>query len=174
MVVTQQTSIIQRRILKFTAPQTKAEFETNVKQFEAEMLLVDETPILLPDDGFDLVLPELKYTDVMEGDTLAARASALIEEQKQKPKNNDGLTLDELSKGRTNDKLRKNLMSKLTYEKIWLTPKEKPKQYETAIIFDWDDTLLCTTFINPSGVYHDIELNGTVQQHIKLLEITTK
>ena len=82
--------------------------------------------------------------------------------------------MDELSKGRTNDKLRKNLMSKLTYEKIWLTPKEKPKQYETAIIFDWDDTLLCTTFINPSGVYHDIELNGTVQQHIKLLEITTK
>lgn len=43
------------------------------------------------------------------------------EEQKQKPKN-DGLTLDELSKGRTNDKLRKKLMSKLTYEKIWLTP----------------------------------------------------
>ena len=27
--------------------------------------------------------------------------------------------------------------------------KEKPKKYETAIIFDWDDTLLPTTFIIP-------------------------
>ncbi len=159
--------------MRYTAPQTKAEFETNVKQFEAEVTIVDVTPIMLPDDGFDLVLPELKFSDAAENDAIGARASALLEEQKQKPKN-DGLTLEEVSKGRTNDKLRKNLMSKLTYEKIWLTPKEKPKQYETAIIFDWDDTLLCTTFINPSGVYHDIELNGTVQQHIKLLEITTK
>ena len=58
-----------------------------------------------------------------------------------------------MSRARTGDKLRNNLLRKLTYEKIWLTPKEKPKQYETAIIFDWDDTLLCTSFISPKGVY---------------------
>ena len=51
------------------------------------------------------------------------------------------------------NKHRERLLRKLTYEKIWLTPAEKPKPYETAIIFDWDDTLLCTSFINPSGVY---------------------
>lgn len=65
-------------------------------------------------------------------------------------------------------------MSRLTYEGIWLTPDKKPKHYETAIIFDWDDTLLCTSFISPFGVYRDVVLEGTVLQHIKLLEQTTK
>ena len=46
----------------------------------------------------------------------------------------------------------------------------KPKQYETAIIFDWDDTLLCTSFISPNGVYQDVDLGPNVMQHIKLLE----
>ena len=51
---------------------------------------------------------------------------------------------------------------------------EKPKQYETAIIFDWDDTLLCTSFISPKGVYRDESLNPVVMQHISQLEQTTK
>lgn len=67
-----------------------------------------------------------------------------------------------MSRDRTGDKLRKNLLSRLTYEKIWLTPNEKPKPYETAIIFDWDDTLLCTSFISPKGVYQDVELGDAV------------
>lgn len=98
-----------------------------------------------------------------------------IPEQKLAEDNRqDGFRLDNLSKDRTGDKLRKNLLSRLTYEKIWLTPQQKPKKYETAIIFDWDDTLLCTSFINPSGVYQGVELSGNVQQHIKLLEATAK
>lgn len=75
-----------------------------------------------------------------------------------------------MSRDRAGDKLRKNLLSRLTYEKIWLTPMAKPKQYETAIIFDWDDTLLCTSFISPNGVYQDVDLGPNVMQHIKLLE----
>jgi hypothetical protein len=71
-----------------------------------------------------------------------------MEETKQQTQ---GVSLN--TKVKNADKLRRNLMSRLTYEKIWLTPQEKPKFYETAIIFDWDDTLLCTSFINPSGVY---------------------
>ena len=61
-------------------------------------------------------------------------------------------------------------MSKLTYQKIWLTPVEKPKLHETAIIFDWDDTLLCTSFISPNGYYEPVELNPTAKNHIKTLE----
>jgi hypothetical protein len=68
------------------------------------------------------------------------------------------------------DKSRKKLLSRLSQEKIWLAPEEKPKNYETAIIFDWDDTLLCTSFINPSGVYQNVELGQSVAQTIKLLE----
>jgi hypothetical protein len=26
--------------------------------------------------------------------------------------------------------------------------------YESVIIFDWDDTILCTSFINPTGVFN--------------------
>lgn len=74
----------------------------------------------------------------------------------------ESFNLGNISKDRTGDKLRKNLLSRLTYEKIWLTPQEKPKSYETAIIFDWDDTLLCTSFINPAGVYQNVELGPTV------------
>jgi len=79
-----------------------------------------------------------------------------------------------MSRDRAGDKLRKNLLSRLTYEKIWLTPMEKPKKYETAILFDWDDTLLCTSFISPSGVYKNVQLSKAVMQSIKVLERTTK
>ena len=39
----------------------------------------------------------------------------------------EGFRLDQMSRDRAGDKLRKNLLSRLTYEKIWLTPMEKPK-----------------------------------------------
>jgi hypothetical protein len=48
--------------------------------------------------------------------------------------------------------------------------KKEKKNYKTAIIFDWDDTLLCTSFINPSGVYKNAPLSGPVLAHIKILE----
>jgi hypothetical protein len=79
----------------------------------------------------------------------------------------DGFSLDFISKNRTNDSIRRNFLSKLTYQKIWLTPLDKPKLHETAIIFDWDDTLLCTSFISPNGYYEPVELNPTAKQQIK-------
>ena len=45
------------------------------------------------------------------------------------------------------------MLSRLTYDKIWLRPQDKPKQSQTCIIFDWDDTILCTTFLQP---YHQM------------------
>jgi hypothetical protein len=94
------------------------------------------------------------------------------EEQKIEPTRKTSLQADVQKKD--GDKHRRNLLSKLTYEKIWLTPHQKPKFYETAIIFDWDDTLLCTSFINPSGVYQNVELGPTILQHIKVLETKVK
>ncbi len=40
-------------------------------------------------------------------------------------------------------------MAQLTYKKVWLRPADKPKVSQTSIIFDWDDTILCTTFVAP-------------------------
>jgi len=64
------------------------------------------------------------------------------------------MNLDFMQQKRTSDNIRRGFLSKLTYDKIWLTPAQKPKIYETAIIFDWDDTILCTSFINPTGVFN--------------------
>lgn len=65
--------------------------------------------------------------------------------------------------------MRKKFLWKLTHNKIWLTQNEKPKSHQTWIIFDWDDTLLCTTFLNPTGGgCFDLPLNVKVQ--LKKLE----
>jgi hypothetical protein len=45
--------------------------------------------------------------------------------------------------------MRNKYLSKLTQEKVWLTPSQKPKVHQSIIIFDWDDTLLWTTFLEP-------------------------
>ena len=34
----------------------------------------------------------------------------------------DGFSLDFIQKNRTNDNIRRNFLSKLTYQKVWLTP----------------------------------------------------
>lgn len=120
-------------------------------------------------DLFDMQLPEGEKL-VPQDPSASVQEEKKTEEVLAQPESSFNLNTQQ----RSGDKLRKNLLSKLTYEKIWLTPQQKPKHYETAIIFDWDDTLLCTSYINPGGVYRDVELSSQVLQHIKLLEITTK
>jgi len=74
-------------------------------------------------------------------------------------------------KPRTGDRIRNDLLSKLAYKKVWLTPCEKPKSHQDVIIFDWDDTLLCTSFLNPTG-YVDTRksLSTAAKQHLTKLE----
>lgn len=84
----------------------------------------------------------------------------------------DGFSLDYIQKFRTGDTIRRNFLSKLTYQKVWLSPIQQPRMHETAIIFDWDDTILCTSFINPAGVYRPSELPAPVLQQILVLEET--
>ena len=76
--------------------------------------------------------------------------------------------LDFISK--SGDEIRNNFLRKLTYNKVWLTPSEKPKTHQSVIIFDWDDTLLCTSFLNPTGMMEDIILPTSAKLQIKYLE----
>ena len=56
---------------------------------------------------------------------------------------------------RTNaDSLRISYMSKLINTGI-LSPNQQQTHHNSIIIFDWDDTLLCTSFLMPNGIYND-------------------
>ena len=49
---------------------------------------------------------------------------------------------------KSNDQLRVRLMEKLCNTKEWLPVFERPPVAQTIIIYDWDDTLLCTSYLN--------------------------
>jgi len=49
---------------------------------------------------------------------------------------------------RSQDDFRVSFLRKLSYEKVWVPKAQRPPQHQTVIIFDWDDTLLCTSFLN--------------------------
>jgi hypothetical protein len=95
-------------------------------------------------------MPEIIIEGVVNSD-LSTNQESVTQVVHEPPK---PLTTQSLNIKKTSDQIRRGFMSKLTYEKVWLTPLEKPKLYETAIIFDWDDTILCTSFINPTGVFN--------------------
>lgn len=72
---------------------------------------------------------------------------------------------------RSGDRIRQDLLSKLTYQKIWLTPSQKPSTHQTVFIYDWDDTLLCTSFLNPTGYYDEsLEIPEVAKKHLEKLE----
>jgi hypothetical protein len=40
---------------------------------------------------------------------------------------------------------RTSFLRRLSYSKVWVPPAKRPPRSQTVIIFDWDDTLLCTS-----------------------------
>jgi hypothetical protein len=74
------------------------------------------------------------------------------------------------------DDFRTNYLKKLSYMKVWVPQAQRPPKHQTVIIFDWDDTLLCTSYLNFRG---DADLQPSVVRHLddiqragkKLLEL---
>ena len=65
--------------------------------------------------------------------------------------------------------IRQSYLSKLLTTKVW-TPNMKPKKHNCIIIFDWDDTLLPTSFLTKGGnFYEEMQLSPTEQK--KMLEL---
>jgi len=62
-----------------------------------------------------------------------------------------GGELPRLSLGQHND-FRVSFLRKLSYHKVWLPKAERPPMHQTVIIFDWDDTLLCTSFLQGESI----------------------
>ena len=76
----------------------------------------------------------------------------------------------ELNFCRNGEQVRRTYIAKLITKKVWL-PSQKEKTHNSLIIFDWDDTLLCTSFLTPNGVYDEnMELSATDREKVKKLE----
>ena len=60
----------------------------------------------------------------------------------------------ELNFYRNGNDIRQSYLAKLVSSQIW-TPNMKPKRHNSIIIFDWDDTLLPTSFLTPGGVFDE-------------------
>ena len=58
-------------------------------------------------------------------------------------------------------------MSKLIQTNIW-NPDMKPQQHNSLIIFDWDDTLLPTSYlVSDCSLQGDIELSRPEMEKMK-------
>ena len=81
----------------------------------------------------------------------------------------------ELNFYRNGNEIRQSYLAKLISSGVW-TPNMKPKQHNSIIIFDWDDTLLPTTVLTPGGIFdEDMELPEIdIEKLLKLEELTSK
>ena len=76
----------------------------------------------------------------------------------------------ELNFYRNGTDIRQSYLSKLLQTKVW-TPNMKPKKHNCIIIFDWDDTLLPTSFLTKGGTfYEEIQLSTSEQKKMSELE----
>jgi len=48
----------------------------------------------------------------------------------------------------TDDEFRVRFLSTLSYRKVWLPRVQRPPKSQPVLIFDWDDTLICTTWLH--------------------------
>ena len=76
----------------------------------------------------------------------------------------------ELNFYRTGNEIRQSYISKLISKNVW-NPNMKPKQHNSIIIYDWDDTLLPTSFLTPGGCFNeDIKISEIDQDKLLKLE----
>ena len=76
----------------------------------------------------------------------------------------------ELNYYRSGNAIRNSYIQKLVSKALFL-PNNKPKSHNSLIIFDWDDTLLPTTFLTQGGTYNkNMILTKSEQKKIEKLE----
>lgn len=68
---------------------------------------------------------------------------------------------------RSQDDFRVSFLRKLSYEKVWVPAAQRPPTHQTVIIFDWDDTLLCTSFLN---MRQEQQMPPVVERHVRGIE----
>ncbi len=67
------------------------------------------------------------------------------------------------------DDFRLNYLRKLSQQRVWVPRSDRPPQHQCVIIFDWDDTLLCTSYLNMKP---DSVSSPSVQKHLESITHT--
>ena len=76
----------------------------------------------------------------------------------------------ELNIFRDSGAVRESYISKLISKNIW-NPGMKPKVHNSLIIFDWDDTLLPTSFLTPKGTFsEEVQLSPSDLEKMQQIE----
>jgi len=80
----------------------------------------------------------------------------------------------QLASGR--DAFRGKFLQKLAYNNVWVPQAQRPPKHQSVILFDWDDTLLCTSFLNREApTAETMEHVSKIADHVKtLLEVALK
>ena len=128
---------------------------------------------------------EKKKKELMVTNNMKAVFKNLKTSKEQNENSNSSLSLNENSRistlsmtaydyellfYRNGNDIRQSYLAKLVSTQIW-TPNMKPKQHNSIIIFDWDDTLLPTSFLTPGGVFNEnIKLSDADHEKISKLE----
>lgn len=69
---------------------------------------------------------------------------------------------------RAQDDFRVSFLRQLSYRNVWIPSEQRPKQrHQTVVIFDWDDTLLCTTYLN---FKRDDDMSDALVHHLEGIE----
>ena len=83
---------------------------------------------------------------------------------------NENYDIDyELDFYKNENDIRKSYLAKLISKNVW-NPNNKDKKYNNIIIFDWDDTLLPTSFLSPGGIFSP-NIKLTKDDTLKLIEL---
>lgn len=126
----------------------------------------------LPNAGFIVSHPT---ATVEAPDRLQSRSRSRSSED-------DDLNMTSL-KPESRDDFRVSYLRRLSYENVWTPLTQRPRQHQTVTIFDWDDTLLCTSDLNfrmSDEVWSETaeapgnlkrELRGIQTEGLRLLEI---
>ena len=83
---------------------------------------------------------------------------------------NENYDIDyELEFYKNENDIRKSYLAKLISKNVW-NPNNKDKKYNNIIIFDWDDTLLPTSFLSPGGIFSP-NIKLTKDDTLKIIEL---
>lgn len=71
------------------------------------------------------------------------------------------------------DEIRRSYISKLIYSGVLTSNEKTSYSHNSIIIYDWDDTLLCTSFLTPNGIF-DENVQFTEEEKNKMKKLEKK